>query len=992
VFFLDDADRELIDRRRGEHNRLGFALQLTTVRWLGVFLPDPTDVPAVVLQYLARQLEIEDPSCVGRYLERRPTRFDHAEDIKRACGLREFAQAREEFEEWLSARAWMTGDGPRSIFVDAVGWLRERDVLLPGVTTLARLVAAARADGEVRLWETLAAVPTAGQASMLEGLLEVSEGQRVSDLERWRKGPADPTGKSLRLSLRRVAEIHGVGIDGRRARALVPARRLKELARYGMAAKAPRMRRHPRARRVATLLATVLHLQASSIDDCLELFDLLMVTELLGKAKRETDKQRAREHPMLARASVKLAAAVRQLLEASKSGRPVDLDELWRQIEQVVPRADLEVAVATVGELVPFADEDTEGEIRERLAERIRLVSGFVRELTGVIEFGASTEGTPVLEAMRRLPGLLDRRKPLTRANIDERLVGGSWRRLVYGQPPAADGTVDRNAYVFCVLTQFHRHLLRRDIYVPGSSRWCDPRALLLDGEAWANAKEPVLTALSLPENPDQLLDQHARELDHAYREVAARLGPEAKVTVDEEGKLHVGALQAIPDPASLVALRRLLAAMVPRVSVPEVILEVMTWHPGFVRAFTSVSGGRTRLADLEVTIAACLSAHAMNIGFDPIVKKGVAALERGRLSHVDQNYMSSESYQAANPFLVDGQAGIPLARALGGGMVAGIDGMRFIVPVPSIYARPNRKYFGPHRGVTWLNVISDQAVGLAAKVVSGAPRDSLHMIDVIFSQDQEQRPEVLIADTGSYSDLVFGLSSLLDVEYRPELADLPDQRTWRIDRDADYGPLNTAARGRIDLERIRRHWPDILRVVASIYTGAVRAYDVIRMLQRDGRPTPLGEAIQAYGRIFKSLHILAYLDDEAYRRDIKAIRNLQEGRHDLARKVFHGHKGELHQRYHTGMEDQLGALGLVLNCIVLWNTVYMNAALEQLRAGGHPVLDEDVARLSPFIRRHLRVHGDYSFLLPDLAGALRELRNPDSPDYEPNDEDEDEG
>lgn len=68
-------------------------------------------------------------------------------------------------------------------------------------------------------------------------------------------------------------------------------------------------------------------------------------------------------------------------------------------------------------------------------------------------------------------------------------------------------------------------------------------------------------------------------------------------------------------------------------------------------------------------------------------------------------------------------------------------------------------------------------------------------------------------------------------------------------------------------------------------------------MLQRDGNPTPLGEAIQSYGRIFKSLHILAYLGDEAYRRDIKAIRNLQEGRHDLGRKVFHGNKGELAAR-----------------------------------------------------------------------------------------------
>ena len=119
VFFLDNADRELVEKRRGEHNRLGFALQLTTARWLGVFLPDPTDVPETVLSYVARQLDIADPSCVERYLERRPTRFDHAEEIKRACAYREFAQARSEFEEWLWARAWMTGDGPRAIFADA---------------------------------------------------------------------------------------------------------------------------------------------------------------------------------------------------------------------------------------------------------------------------------------------------------------------------------------------------------------------------------------------------------------------------------------------------------------------------------------------------------------------------------------------------------------------------------------------------------------------------------------------------------------------------------------------------------------------------------------------------------------------------------------------------------------------------------------------------------------------------------------------------------
>ena len=112
-------------------------------------------------------------------------------------------------------------------------------------------------------------------------------------------------------------------------------------------------------------------------------------------------------------------------------------------------------------------------------------------------------------------------------------------------------------------------------------------------------------------------------------------------------------------------------------------------------------------------------------------------------------------------------------------------------------------------------------------------------------------------------------------------------------------------------------------------------------------------------------------------------MRNLQEGRHDLARHVFHGRRGDLRRAYHEGMEDQLGALGLVLNCITLWNTVYLDAALARLREEGYPVRDDDVMRLSPYMRRHLNVHGHYSFQLPDPAGTRRALRDPDASDDE---------
>lgn len=239
----------------------------------------------------------------------------------------------------------------------------------------------------------------------------------------------------------------------------------------------------------------------------------------------------------------------------------------------------------------------------------------------------------------------------------------------------------------------------------------------------------------------------------------------------------------------------------------------------------------------------------------------------------------------------------------------------------------------------------------------------------------------MIVTDTASYSDIVFGLLTLAGFAYAPQLADLPDQKMWRIDRGADYGAFQDAARGRVDLARIERHWEDILRIIGSIHTGAVRAYDVIWMLSRDGRPTPLGDAIAHYGRIAKSLHILRLADEPGYRRQIKSQANLQEGRHSLARKIFHGRNGPLYQRYQDGMEDQIGALGLVLNAFVLFTTRYMDAAVTRLRADGFDVRDEDVARLSLFVRHHINMHGRYSFQLPDLPGGLRPLRAPDAAD-----------
>jgi hypothetical protein len=117
----------------------------------------------------------------------------------------------------------------------------------------------------------------------------------------------------------------------------------------------------------------------------------------------------------------------------------------------------------------------------------------------------------------------------------------------------------------------------------------------------------------------------------------------------------------------------------------------------------------------------------------------------------------------------------------------------------------------------------------------------------------------------------------------------------------------------------------------------------------------------------------------------------VQESRHKLARDICHGKKGTIHQAYRDGVQDQLGSLGLVLNAVVLWTTRYIDAAVEQLRAEGQEIRDEDVARLSPLKHRNLNVLGRYSFTASTpAAGALRPLRDPDAPELDEDDGSED--
>ena len=275
---------------------------------------------------------------------------------------------------------------------------------------------------------------------------------------------------------------------------------------------------------------------------------------------------------------------------------------------------------------------------------------------------------------------------------------------------------------------------------------------------------------------------------------------------------------------------------------------------------------------------------------------------------------------------------------------------MRFITPVQTINARPNKKYFRNSKGVTWYNCLSDRYPGFHGIVIPGILRNSIFVLEGLLEQQTGLRPAEIMTDTTGTSDIVFGLFWLLG-----DQSDVGEAVFWRIDKGADYGVLNDIARGQIYTHRIEQYWNDMLRIAGLLKLDTIRASELVRSLLKSDRPSSLVQAIIELGRINKTLYLLNYIDDENYRRRILTQLNRGEGRHSVTRIICHGQLGEIRKRYSKGKEDQLGALGSVTNAVVLWNTIYMQAALDHTRQA-MDIREEDIARLSPLVYGHLNV------------------------------------
>ena len=593
-FHLSDDDHKALLPLRGEHNRLGYATQLTSVRYLGTFPEDFSAVPDEVLQALSRQLGINDPTCILAYAETRQ-RQRHAGEIQERYGYQVFADSSVGFRlaRWLYTLCWTGTDRPGELFNRATTWLLTHKVLLPGVTVLERFIAQLRSRVEERLWLTLGRSVTDEQRQHLQELLVVVEGNRYSRLDQLRFGPVMISGPALIRALRRLDDVRGIGIT-LPAAAHIPPSRIAALARFANTAKVTAINRLPASRRMATLVAFALCLEATAHDDALEVLEALL-RDLFSNAERADKKARLRSLKDLDRSAATLAAACKVVLDSSISD-----DNVRARLFNELPRITLEKALEEVTALIRPANDV----YYLALEERYRSVRRFLPDLLKHVRFGFSPAGKGVAASLDWLQLNLPRRKP--EDDAPQEIVAKAWQQHITRE----DGSLDMGAYVFCTLDALRTALRRRDVFVSPRWRYADPRIGLLDGAEWLMARPIICRSLGLTIDAKTTLDALSVELDATWQAVAARLPENPAIQLSEsadgETELSLGALDKLEEPNSLLQLRAAVADLMPRVDLPETLLEIAA-RTGFAEAFTHVSERNARADNLVISLCAVL-------------------------------------------------------------------------------------------------------------------------------------------------------------------------------------------------------------------------------------------------------------------------------------------------------------------------------------------------------------------------------------------------
>lgn len=949
-FTLSSDDVGFVRQARGDANRLGIAVLLCTLRWLGYVPEDISAAPGSIAARVATQLGVPAEALSG-YGSRPQTRGDHLAAVCSHEGWRQpTAFGWKGIHEFVFSRA-MEHDSPRLLFTAATEFLRANRIVRPAVRTLLDLVAAARERAHDETWSRVGPLLDDDWRRVLDDLLVVDAELEMSR-HAWLETPPTKARRAAVLSeIDKLRFLRSIGADGLDL-SVLPAQRRRLLARVARRSSVTALARRDPTRRYPMVACLVTEAVTGVVDETLGLFDRLMAdhdakaranmtAELAERARRTEQRQRLLDEVLVLALDNDIAT-----------------DDLGTLIRDGIGRDRLLAA----WQARPQRLHDDHGHL-DALVVELDGIRPIARPLLAEVEFRGGPGSEELLDAVEILAELYRTGQRHVPADAPVGFVPARWQSYLHAAMIAEDRFRYRRIWELCVLFGLRDRLRSGDVYVESSRRFGDPTAQLMPVERWNAARDEYCTLISKPATGANAVEAIEAELVDAIAELDRALseaGEPGEVRVDDTGQLVVPRVPAEPVPSEVDEFRKAVGGLVPTLTLGSMLVELHS-RTGIMNRFEHAGGVTARPAELVRNLIYVLVAEATNIGLTAMARACDATYDA--LAWTAEWYLTDDNLEAVNTALVNYHHRLPLSDAFGPGTLSSSDGQRFPVRSGSITARQLSRYFGHGQGVSTYTHVSDQHTTFATKVIPATAHESHHVLDDVLDNTTDLPIVEHATDTHGATLANFALFDLVGLRLTPRIRDLASitlcrttNRRDAIGRWPTAGPLLTK---RADLALIEQQWDELLRVAASVKHGHVTASTVVGKLCSTHRlRNDLTAAIREYGTIRRTIFAARHLTDDAERRRTHRQLNKGENLHGLRRAIAYAAGSGLRSTDHVSHTQQMWCLTVLTNAVVAWTTEYYTRAIDHLQTLGHDVDPGHIAHVWPTRHSNLNVYG----------------------------------
>lgn len=958
-FFYRLTERELDfvkTSARGNQQKLTFASLLKTFQHLGYF-PPLKDIPISVRTSLCEQLNLHSELKYLNEVRLRTSLHRYKESIRHHLHIQLFNnKTKRSIEKFIHSTAYTMSD-PADLINATVAEFKAQNIELPAFSTVDRLVGNIRQKVHLKLYTKVTKNLQRVQRQVLDDLLIVRPEEKFTRFSQLKKNPGVLTLKNIRAWVDHLYEIESIiypkpfiqGVAYTKVRQF--AAEIETLQSGDVLNIKDINKRH-------TLLLCFLHRVQSQVrDDLVEMF--------LKRMKRTVN------------------AAREKLKSLQENHRSLE-EKLIRTLGEILYRAeDEEKSNADFGDDVKKILQDEGG--AQKLRHQYEMTSAYHQNnylpllwpihvqyrsvlfrLLMLFKINTSTQDQRLIRAFDYVFQNRFKRNDVLPLEIDLSFASKTWKKFILTKKENIKG-IDRRALEIFVLIHLADELECANLYIEGSENFGNPHAQLLPLEECRKRLPEYCQKVDIPTTGKEAIKLLQERLAQAIETSDLHFPENSELTIDKNGIPHLKRQSKGPTPENLEAFQSEVRNRMPERHLLDILKNTNHWTE-YTRHFSPPSGSTAKMRHKISRYLFTIFGNGCLLGDSQMARHTQGLIDRRILQRINAQHINVEKLEKALSDLINQYKRFSLVEYWGKGQAAIADGTHIPLIENNLLGETHIRY-GGYGGIAYHH-ISNNYIALFCNFISCGVWEGTYILDGLWKNTSDVKPDTLHADTQGQSEPIFGLSFLLGIKLFTRMRNWNDVTFYKPHKGKQYKHIDALFTEIIDWETIETHWPDMMQVVLSIQAGKVLPSMLLRKLNSKNRKNKLYQAFREVGRVERTVFLMRYISDPSFRFNIRAETTKIESFHNFLDWITFGgpliKSGDpVEQAKHMKYMD------IIANSVMLQNVVDLTDVLYDMANQGFQITPELIESLSPYTCENILRFGKWTLDMEDLPNQL---------------------